>query len=174
MQLINERLPGEGLVPESAGPTQCWIHPSGLDISVNFPVIEIKLEREDRAGSVATRMKNYITKEKAGGDSVKSCLTVASNGNLDRTDLGASWLLNKQVTFTTGAGWMQVIEKTCPERPISSREMVIPLEGQLTRRTHASTRLGVIAVIAFFSLILIIIVKKNTSNASATITAATE
>jgi hypothetical protein len=175
IDVINTRLRGEGLLPDkAAGTTACWFHPSDLDIKAQLPTIEIKLQRLDGKGSIATSLKDFMTHENSGADQTKSCLTVASNRNLDRTDLGASWLLNKQVTFTSNAGWMQVVETTCTEHAISYREMVIPLEGQLTRRTYASTRLGVIAVISLFSLILIVIVKRSTSAQSAVIATSTE
>jgi hypothetical protein len=89
------------------------------------------------------------------------CLAIASNEDLDRTDLGASWMIGKQITFSTNNGWAEIVpHHACSSRSLSERRPGLA-PPQRSSVMGASYLLGVIAVVLAIAACLVYIVKSN-------------
>ena len=148
------------LTEERSGPSLCWVHASGLAIAPYLPVVEFYFAREDGNGTVSAKFKDYSHTESAGLGREKTCLTVASNHRLSRTDFGASWMLNKRITFSTSGGWLHLSETLCPRTSLDQRPPVIALPGQIVPRVnffdvHVLAILGVMGIFSFFLIAII-------------------
>ena len=162
---IDESLRGiKDLISEDkSGSSLCWTHGSDVKIGPLLPVINFAFKRQSGSGVITTEFKDFISTETLPSDRVKTCLTVASNMHLSRTDLGASWMINKKITFSTTAGWLHVKKSTCTSVPIENRPPVIALPGQIVVHTPMSiwSIIGVAIVFSTMALILLAIVRKS-------------
>jgi hypothetical protein len=171
---IKEAISDLQLIEDLSGPSLCWIHSSDIDISTKLPRLEFTFSKTDESGNVKTLLKDYISRDPQSDGKTKTCLTVASNNKLDRTDLGASWLNDKEVIFTSSAGWMSIQEKVCPKHPIETRSPVVAIDGQVVTNTPGVAGWAMVGVIATFALILVFIVRRNISDRSPIHTTASE
>lgn len=140
---------------EKNGPSRCWLHANGIVIAAYLPIIQFTFAQVKGNETVSVSFKDYTNTEQAGLGKEKTCLTVASNNRLSRTDLGASWMLNKRITFSTSAGWLHIAESPCPRTSIDDRLPVVPLPGQIVERInfydlHVIAIIGVIGIFSFF------------------------
>jgi hypothetical protein len=148
------------LSPYVASPSLCADR--GIE-SASLPSITFTFNSID-GGTIDVPFSNYTY---SVGN--MTCLTIASNGNLHRTDLGASWMIGKRITFTGSANWARIENNiTCIERLISSRVKVEPLAGQILpdstsiHQDHENTYLyGVIAVAITMGICLLVVVKRS-------------
>ena len=143
----------DGLKEDFSGPAICWRHES--DFEIELPIIRLSFSRRNSGDNFHIDFSNYVTIEPQ-----KTCLTIASNHKLVRTDLGASWLVDKEVMLSASAGWAKIEEKRCPEHPFSSRKLVEALPGQVLSRSVSTIRWTFLAVMLSFVFFLVIIVRK--------------
>jgi hypothetical protein len=143
-----------GFEEDFTGSTKCWLEKAGEDIGKRLPELRLTFPYKSKEGSLTVSFKEYIN-----DDAGKSCLTIASNQKLIRTDLGASWLINKEVTFSTSDGWIRIEEKKCPNHHLSTRDPVVPLPGQVP--PPRSIRWTVLLILFTFAVFLILIVRRN-------------
>lgn len=152
------------LEKNDSGPTICWrIREGGTSVNLAslsslLPVITLSFETIDGASPVHVRFENYMYSLNG-----QQCLTIASNGRLDRTDLGASWMMGKSVTFSKSDGWVHIQDPgNCVGQPLESRLPVQPVPGQLDTDPSPPRAFGaMIAVLALIMVCLAIIVKRS-------------
>jgi hypothetical protein len=89
----------------------------------------------------------------------RHCLLIASNTGLRRTDLGASFLIGKRITFSVSAGWLDIEEgANCTVRTLADRIPVVPVEGQLTKQLNIpSTSDGSATALALVIFLLVLV-----------------
>jgi len=113
---------------ESKKPTLCW---NGTGDFFQFlPVLKFVFSGVQSEGVPITFSKYAYADPTEPG---KHCLLIASNEGLKRTDLGASFMIGKLMTFSVSDGWLGIEENgNCTQREFKQRPNVIPVEGQLT------------------------------------------
>ena len=157
----------QAFVEVPGGTSLCWRSNAGYPahLAKLVPVITLVFSPKNGTSVIPIRFANYATSETIDATDIKSCLTIASNAGLARTDLGASWMLGKKVTLTSAAGWASVVETPCTERLIGSRPPVVPVEGQLTvgigEDPSGLPVWGVIGLVAGIGLCLVLMVKRS-------------
>lgn len=149
----------ESLTRDKSGPALCWNHENSVNIRPFLPVISISLKSS--GGDIHVPFANYTVTDTVKGDKWKTCLTVASNSGLGRTDLGASWLLGRNVTLSTKDGWMTIDETECPQHLLTSRAAVEPLPGQLEWDSDSWPLFAVLALMLTVAACLLVLVKRS-------------
>ena len=91
--------------------TTCWDHIPSL------PVI-LLVFNQSNGPELSVPFENYYYMNDQG----RWCLSIASNGNLNRTDLGASWLVGKNVTISAKNKWISIQPRVdCPSWNLTQR-----------------------------------------------------
>lgn len=159
MERIRKSISHLKLQEDISGPAVCFIVEGKEEVQKFLPNISISFQGVKEGHVVSTTFSNYTYSVSA-----KECLTFASNAGLDRTDLGASWMIGKNITFSSSSGWMQIDPSTaCTNRPISERPPVEPVEGQLNREPEfsVSAMVGLVAIMLSMGVVLFFITRRS-------------
>jgi len=153
---IKERTSGFAEMDES-GQSLCWKDDVRSIVNPLLPEIIFSFALVSGDGIDRIRFGNYTYFSGS-----LTCLTVASNAGLNRTDLGASWMIGRKVTLTSSAGWALFESANCTLRSMESRQPVIALPGQLEpASTYSSSLFALIAVFLVLAVFLLNILKRN-------------
>lgn len=144
------------LVEDKSGQTLCWISDVSNVINPLLPSIVLTLPLLNEDGNTTKAFFTDYTYVSAS----RTCLGIASNGHLNRTDLGASWLINRKVTLTSTEGWAAFEAAACTDRSLDSREPVVALPGQLVE-SGVHVYFTALAVLSTVSLLLFLIIRRQ-------------
>jgi hypothetical protein len=147
------------LQEDTSGPAVCLIVEGKEEVQTLLPIISISFQGFREGQVISATFSNY-TYSVSG----KECLTIASNAGLDRTDLGASWMIGKNITFSSSSGWMQIDPSAaCTNRSISQRRPVEPVEGQLNREPEYSVAamVGLVSIMFSIGVVLFFITRRS-------------
>jgi hypothetical protein len=159
--IIESNLAGTGVVRDDTGSTVCWVTSGpSFDLTQFLPEIVITFPSLDES-SLNTTIREYAYTLEG-----KQCLMLASNGRMQRTDLGSSWMRNRALTFTKSDGWLGIRDPgNCTVRAFVNRPQVIAIPGQLDtsppppESDSSPMLLSVLALLALAALLLMIVVR---------------
>ena len=152
----NHQFPTYVLTLDSSGPSACWNGVPQKPFSEFLPILTFRFPTSSGTElSVPFEKYSFIEND-------KQCLSIASNADLARTDLGASWMIGKNITFSTTAGWIHMNSSAaCSER--ITRSPAQPIPGQVPTLTPSGTvpRLVTIFILAGMAFCLVKVVKRS-------------
>ena len=143
------------IIEDPTGPALCWLSDVTETINPLLPEILFTFPKILRDDNTTVVFNNYTYFSAS-----RTCLGIASNGRLKRTDLGASWLINRKIILTSSQGWATFEPTQCEEHRIETRQPVIPLPGHI-ERNRVKYFLPVLSAVIMMTALLIHIVRRH-------------